>query len=335
MYTKAELFFIRTVTPTHMGSGTDLGIVDLPIQRESHTNFPKIEGSSLKGSIREAVERKLGVHYLLLLEKKGRSVNYERMEELKINELKVHAIFGFDNDKNASSNAKKKFEGKQGQFSGALSFTDGRILFFPVKSAKGVFAWITCPYILGRFKKEAEEIVNLKGIPEKIPEPVAISPGSKLKVVGNQIILEEYTFNASESPELKEWAEFVGNFFKKRDKNLAKLLPEHIVLLSDDDFRDFVEMGTEVIIRNKINNLTGVVQDGALFSEEYLPAETILYSFVMATPLFAQIEEDIGINSEIDVMNFFVEEVPDTLQMGGNRTIGKGVCNLIKGVTNG
>jgi CRISPR-associated protein Cmr4 len=316
-----------------MGSGTDLGIVDLPIQRESHTNFPKIEGSSLKGSIREAVERKLGVHYLLFLQQ-GRegSIDSTRRGELEINELKIHAIFGFDKD-NASPNAEEKFKDKEGQFSGALSFTDGRILLFPVKSAKGVFAWITCPYVLGRFKKEAEEIVNLKGIPKKIPEPVAISLGSKLKVKENQIILEEYTFSASESPELKEWANFLGNFFKKRDKNLAKLLPEHIALLSDDDFRDLVEMGTEVIIRNKINNLTGVVKEGALFSEEYLPAETILYSFAMATPLFTQIKE-IEINNEIDVMNFFIEKVPDTLQMGGNRTIGKGICNLIKGVNN-
>jgi CRISPR-associated protein Cmr4 len=319
-----------------MGSGTDLGIVDLPIQRESHTNFPKIEGSSLKGSIREAVERKLGVHYLMLLkEEKGENIASERVKELKKNELKVHAIFGYDRD-NASPYSEDEFKDKDGQFSGALSFTDGRILFFPVKSAKGVFAWITCPYVLERFKKEAEEIVNLKGIPEKIPEPVAISMGSKLKVVGNQIILEEYTFNASESPELKEWAEFVGNFFKKKDKNLAKLLPHHIVVLSNDDFRDFVEMGTEVIIRNKINNLTGVVQEGALFSEEYLPAETILYSFAMANPLFApkRVKDKIGINNEGEVMDFFIKEVPDTLQMGGNRTIGKGVCNLIKGVVN-
>jgi len=31
-------------------------VVDLPIQRESHTGFPKIEASSLKGAIRQSFE---------------------------------------------------------------------------------------------------------------------------------------------------------------------------------------------------------------------------------------------------------------------------------------
>jgi CRISPR-associated protein Cmr4 len=55
MFKKAKLFFLLAETPLHPGSGGDsTGIVDLPIQRERYTNFPKIEASSLKGSLREA-----------------------------------------------------------------------------------------------------------------------------------------------------------------------------------------------------------------------------------------------------------------------------------------
>jgi CRISPR-associated protein Cmr4 len=56
MYKKAKTFFMVLETPLHAGSGADLGIVDLPIQRERHTGIPKIEASGLKGCIREAFE---------------------------------------------------------------------------------------------------------------------------------------------------------------------------------------------------------------------------------------------------------------------------------------
>jgi|GEM_PF-6268950 len=56
MYKLAKPLFVHCQSPTHVGSGSDLGLVDLPIQRESHTGFPKIEASSLKGAIRENFE---------------------------------------------------------------------------------------------------------------------------------------------------------------------------------------------------------------------------------------------------------------------------------------
>ena len=58
MYKSTNPLFLICETPLHAGSGDDLGIVDLPIQRERHTSFPKIEASSLKGALREAFEGK-------------------------------------------------------------------------------------------------------------------------------------------------------------------------------------------------------------------------------------------------------------------------------------
>jgi len=59
MYRKANIMFLIAETPMHAGSGDSLGIVDMPIQRERHTDFPKIEASSLKGSMREHFENHL------------------------------------------------------------------------------------------------------------------------------------------------------------------------------------------------------------------------------------------------------------------------------------
>ena len=47
MYKIAKPLFIHCQTPMHAGSGDDLGVVDLPIQRESYTNFPVGANTSL------------------------------------------------------------------------------------------------------------------------------------------------------------------------------------------------------------------------------------------------------------------------------------------------
>jgi CRISPR-associated protein Cmr4 len=40
---------IFTRTPLHVGAVSSVGAIDQPIQRERHTGFPIIPGSSLKG----------------------------------------------------------------------------------------------------------------------------------------------------------------------------------------------------------------------------------------------------------------------------------------------
>lgn len=69
MYQLAKPLFFRTETPLHAGSGSDLGHIDLPIQREKHTDLPNIQSSSLKGAFRQNLEQnvttnedKIGVH---------------------------------------------------------------------------------------------------------------------------------------------------------------------------------------------------------------------------------------------------------------------------------
>jgi CRISPR-associated protein Cmr4 len=47
MYKIARPFFMVVETPLHAGSGMGVGIVDMPIQRERHTSFPKLEASGL------------------------------------------------------------------------------------------------------------------------------------------------------------------------------------------------------------------------------------------------------------------------------------------------
>ena len=87
MYQLAKPFFITCETPMHAGSGSDLGVIDLPIQRERHTSYPKIESSSLKGSIRQYFEEKYKENKLDIEEDKKK-----KQDKL----VKIHQVFGYD-----------------------------------------------------------------------------------------------------------------------------------------------------------------------------------------------------------------------------------------------
>ena len=146
MYKLARPFFMFTETPLHAGSGDDLGLVDLPIQRERHTGFPKVEASSLKGGIREAFENQRTIEF------DGHSLSGEEKK------LAMSLSFGPDDgDLHA----------------GALGFTDARLLLFPVRSMRGVFAWVTCPEVIGRLQRD---LLYCKIDPEFTIPPAGSAP---------------------------------------------------------------------------------------------------------------------------------------------------------------
>ncbi|TVM02759.1 MAG: type III-B CRISPR module RAMP protein Cmr4 [Candidatus Brocadia sp. WS118] len=307
MYKQAKPFFLHVLTPLHAGSGNDLGIVDLPIQRERHTQFPKIEGSSLKGSIREVFEEKY---------------------QSKDDRVDLHWAFGYDESNEKDNGVKKFFEdSKHTEFSGALGFTDARILFFPVKSMKGVFAWITCAKVLQHFTSDLAlckpEIGNDKLNYSPQESDKAQRTKDSLVTFSEKVILEEYTFDTEENTALTDFAAEIGKFLGITD------LQKKAILLPDNDFNDFVQLSTEVITRTKINNETGTVAKGQLFTEEYLPAETILYSLALASPIFTKVEIKTGrfksSAKEPQVMAFFEEGLPPVMQIGANATLGKGI----------
>jgi len=266
---KSKLFFIKAITPLHVGSGSDLGVVDLPIQREAHTGFPKIEASSLKGAIRSVLTQ-------------------------ENDKTKAEKIFG------------------TGDNAGELGFSDARILFFPVKSVKGVYAYITCPMVLERFNQDIENVEtnNLEEIkiPSNIDDDKCIVFNGNVNIINDKntdkdkfVVLEEYSFKIEK------------NNFDKFDKSMQilQINKKRLIIISDDNFAHFVKNSTEVITRIKIGE-NGVVDKkaGALFTEEYLPAESILYSLAIG---------------EYD--NFLTDE-KDVIQIGGNSTLGKGIVEL-------
>lgn len=116
-----KIVYYHSITPMHIGSGSNLGVVDLPVYREAHTEFPVIPSSAIKGVLR---------------------ANYEA----DVSKEDAKKIFGSE-------------EG--GEQAGEVVFTDAKILLFPVKSLKGVFVWITSPLVLGRFERDTDKSLGI------------------------------------------------------------------------------------------------------------------------------------------------------------------------------
>jgi CRISPR-associated protein Cmr4 len=314
MYQIAKPLFLICETPLHAGSGSDLGIVDLPIQRERHTDFPKIEGSSLKGALREAVEHKVN------------SKNFTKFNDADVT---IHRVFGYDDGSLSKAqiedlkNALKDKDGKeQKDFAGAIGFTDARLLLFPVKSMKGVFAWVTCEKVLNQFVSDMN-LAEIDGIPE-MPSENTVATGNNLYISKTQqkVVLEEYTFKVEEDNKVNELGKwFAEHIFKNDNSYWCEKVKKDIIVLPNDDFKDFVNLSTEVITRTKIDNETGTVATGALFTEEYLPSESVMYSLVLAHQEF---RKDSPFTAE-KVLDFFGDNLKEIIQIGGSATIGKGL----------
>lgn len=239
-----ELLFLHAQTSLHPGSGTALGAVDLPVQRERHTQWPTIPGSSLKGILRDACRRN----------------GSDRAD--------LCAAFGPETD-------------EPDKHAGALSLTDARILAFPVRSLCGVFAWVTCRAVLDRLNRD---IKLVGGAPLAADyslgvEEAACADKSPLLVDGDKLVLEEFEFRqkVTKNPAADWVADNAVEDRATRDRLRACL-----VVLGDDDFTHFVRHATEITARIGLDSQTKTVRPGALFYQECLPAETLFYSLVFA-----------------------------------------------------
>ena len=285
------------VSPIHAGSGASTSAVDLPIQRERHTNWPHIQASGVKGAFR--------AHF-------RNFVDQNKEKQL------INLVFGSDEQDD--------WDKKIDNLPGAMSASDARLLAFPMRSNIAPFVWVTCPSVLKRLKTDLQYIsLGEKMIIDEqdIQEDNAVNIGNNN--ISGQVILEDAVVNVSDEKQ-------EDGFFKKEFSELKNLL-----LISDEMFSYAVSYCTEIQTNIKINSKTGTAEDGALRYQEFLPADSVLYSIVhysgrdineikdeKQTELKKLMEE-----MQAEKIKSFVEDtVKDFIQIGGDETLGKGICKL-------
>ncbi|MHB9007268.1 MAG: type III-B CRISPR module RAMP protein Cmr4 [Limisphaerales bacterium] len=264
-----RLLYLFTRTPLHVGAGSSVGAIDQPIIRERHTGFPVIPGSALKGVLADGYRSE---------DRKSRS------------EVGRH-IFG--HEKPDEENAK----------SGSISFGEAKLLAFPVRSAKGCFAWVTSRLALERWSRDSG--VALRGI----TWPVAMELyGDKTTLAQDEkVVLEDYQF---------EWkAAFVQPekltlLLSGKDTIWSALGTTHLCLISDDMMAHFARNSCEVSQHVRIDDETGTAADQALFNQENVPAETLFYSSL----------------HELRAGCFAELTLPGTIHVGADGTTGLGYC---------
>ncbi|RMA96967.1 type III-B CRISPR module RAMP protein Cmr4 [Hydrogenothermus marinus] len=287
-----KIAFYHCHTPLHIGSGTTLDVIDLPIQREAHTDYPVMPSTAIKGVIR--------AEYGLKESNFTPEEFPEKLEDCKKEKTICKEFFEIFGD---------------GDQEGDIIFTDGKILLFPVKSVKGVFAWITCPLVLKRFSRDIG-LDNFGEIDIKKDEAIAI--GDKITIGnGNKkyVVLEELSFKVKNN---NENSDVIENIHKNLPQDLQKdIEKEKIIILSDDNFKYFVKNHTEVNARTRIDQTTGTVKTGSLWYEELVPAETVFYNAI-----FSRTEKEKNLNK---VKNFIDKKV---FQFGGDETLGRGFTKV-------
>jgi len=295
MFQATDILFLYVETPLHAGTGSGLGVVDLPIQRERVTGYPLVQASGIKGVLRGLAER----------------ANDAKPEE-------VITAFGPETA-NASDHA------------GAISPGDARLLLFPVRSLLGIFAWTTSRHALSRFMRDAK-LAGLDlawDIPELPDEKALVCKPNEISADG-QVILEEFSFPVEANEKVNIIAEWLADHALPTGEEYAywrQALRKRLIILPEDDFREFTRFSTEVVTRVQLDNEKKTVQTGALWTEENLPTDTLLYVPVYATkPRNSQSPE--GLNSAKKVLEFVQEIAKGRAQIGGNETIGRGIVAL-------
>jgi CRISPR-associated protein Cmr4 len=296
------LLVLHAETPLHPGAAGALGVVDLPVQRERHTKFPIIPGTSLKGVLRDAARR--------TVRKNGESAQDANADDL------VVAIFGGAPGRDPEA--------------GALSVCDARLLALPVRSLRGVFAWVTCAQVLERLARDA----GLVGVESSTAGLVArekqalVAPKSPLLADEKTVVLEEFDFEASAEPRLEAAAKTIAAGLLPAGQAFAATrarFERSLCVLSDDDFTYFARHSTEVVARIGLDPETKTATGGALFYQELLPSDCVFYAVVIAEE--PRSKRAAGVESAAKLLDTLRNGfLPPYLQVGADETTGRGFC---------
>lgn len=310
---KTRIYWLHTLSPTHAGIGRGVGYIDLPIDRDKVTEWPIIRGSGFKGVWAD--------HYAQQMLKREHRGKDERKLDTPESKL-LKAAFGTAGENNDSN-------------SGALIPTDAKLVCLPVRSFRGTFAWATSNLCLSLLHR-ALKTLKPDGLPEAIPAPK--DPDEKTKTAGEAftigetlvesggVYLEDLDFQAvTKDPSAIDWAEFIAKSVFHDDAAWQNQFKKRFVVLPDSAFDFLCETGTEVHTRVRIDDDLKTVAKGALWTEESLPAETILMGLIQCDRVYSRNGEDITPQGLLDRF----AKAALTLQIGGKATVGRGQVRCV------
>ncbi len=209
---------------------------------------------------------------------------------------------------------------------GSVQLSDLRLLFLPVRSLAGTFAWVTSPLLLRRFQRDA--VLASSGFAAAIPpiprEDVCLVARRDAGLVFKQkevdeVVLEDLKLTPQPSDDIKTWAAVLAPQIFGGDMAWADLFTKRICVVHDDVLSFLLETATEVTARIQLDKDKKTVKHGALWYEEALPTESILAGIMVVQPIMA---------NEAEVFGIIQALTNNPLQVGGSVTVGRGLCRI-------
>lgn len=286
---ETALLGIYTLTPTHYGTGQNSGAVDQPIARNVITGHPILPATGIKGVLRDRVERK--------------------------DKSEASRLFGPEMNRSAEDQGRSA--------AGRLSFTEARLLAYPVRALTHTFLHVTCPHILSTLVRDlratgAEKQWSPGPLPSPPNEGVLVSDAA---MENKPLVLESLIFRDNEvkqDPQLAGVAEEFAKLLPEKEEETRTLL-ERLVLIPDGMFKGLME--TSIPARARVQLTSGKTTDafngekGNLWYEEFLPSDCLFLAFVGAC------------RDEVDMIAFHDQSSAfKVIQIGGNETVGHGLC---------
>lgn len=301
LFTSKAILLLWCQEPTHFGAGRTVGLVDLPIQRSSLSGLPIGQSTSIRGVFRSFLE-------------------------LSNNEGLARELFGPSPQDTPEA--------------GHITFTDAKLLAMPVNSIMGLFCWLTSPFCLGelhraleRFKMTEREdsgvckdlntnLINLLELCPLEHETALVPPDSENLIDDNRLILldGEVELRVTKKEKVEDLARSLIKLLSTTDSYVSKIFCRRIAVVNDDVFRFATRRGLEVATRIRLDYRRKAVEERGLWSEEYLPALSIL---------FCEVDFHKRVSDEyksVDVFLDFLKKIDGKhIFVGGKESVGKGL----------
>jgi CRISPR-associated protein Cmr4 len=283
----SRFIWLRAETFIHVGAGETSSLIDLPFTRESGTSYPYIPGSGMKGAYRTACRIKFPA-----------IVNGD--EENASDDPRLLSLFG-DQDS-----------------AGPVLVSDARLAFLPLRSLSSAFVLVTCPNVLQRLVRDRtfaggvdfDLTLFLANLEKWDKEAVQTDPSH-----GDQLFIEEFRFPRGDRALWEALRPGLQALLSGLDGAAGAV--QRIAIVGDADFGFFARRRLHVRARNRLLPISKTVARGALWSEESLPPETIMYNI-----LSARGPAHVGKLKELTTL--IRETGSGYLQVGGNETVGEG-----------
>ncbi len=204
---------------------------------------------------------------------------------------------------------------------GALLVGDARLLLLPVRSLTSHFRWVTCPALLRRFQADCKRL----GIAADFAVPPVDDPAATFVADDKTgpLFLEEFRFEMQSGALDAIIGALVPLLSVAEPEDRLKA---QFTVVHDDMFAHLARYATPVNAHVRIDNATKTVQTGALWYEETLPPDTLLYVALAAQRSRVKDENQ----SAEQILAHITEDLfaRPYLQLGGNETVGMGWCKV-------